>query len=243
MDAATLGPLTAFLGGIVSFVSPCVLPLVPGYISYIAGSRADDLPQQGARSRALYQAGMFVLGFSTVFVLMGAGATYIGQFLLRYRHEANLIGGVVILVFGLFMMGVLKFRWLDVEARFLHRVTGPAAPWTGYLLGLAFAFGWTPCIGPILGAILTLGASSQDVYAGMGLLAWYSAGLGVPFLLSAAFMGHFLGVRKTLQRISVPLRVIAGAVMIAMGLAMITGQFSRVALWLFNLFPGWGSIG
>lgn len=241
MDATNVGLVTAFAAGLISFVSPCVLPLVPGYISYVTGSRL-EAPERDTRLAALVQAVWFVLGFSTIFVAFGASATYLSRLLLAYRHEANIIGGLIIIVFGLFMTGALKLRWLQVDSRWLHRVEGRAGPVTSYVLGLAFAFGWTPCIGPILGTILTMSAVG-DSMSGIVLLAIYSMGMGVPFLLTAVFLDRFIKYRNGLRRWGRWLHVTAGVMMILMGIAMITGRLTVFSYWLLQKFPFLGAIG
>ena len=245
LEISSIGVLTAFAAGLVSFLSPCVLPLVPGYISYIAGQSLDGVQRQEetrAKLSALILSVFFVLGFSTVFVSLGASATAVGQFLLSYRYETNIVGGAVIIVFGLFLMGLLSFSWLQRDMRFHTNIKG-GRPLAAYLLGLAFAFGWTPCIGPVLGAILTVSAVSPAMSNGVALLSVYSLGLGVPFLLAAVFTGAFLGRLKAMRRIGRPLQIAAGVVLIIMGIAMITGQLSSFAYWLLKTFPGLATIG
>ena len=186
-EISNLGVITAFAAGMISFLTPCVLPLVPGYISYVAGhSLADRQAGEGwaVRVRAVGLSACFVLGFSTVFVLLGASATALGRLLLAYLYELNIVGGAIVIIFGLITIGLLRFPWLMREHRF-HGVAPRGRPISSYLLGLAFAFGWTPCIGPILGAILTLSASTTTVANGVVFLAIYSLGLGVPFLVAA----------------------------------------------------------
>jgi cytochrome c-type biogenesis protein len=245
LELANIGLLSAFLAGLISFVSPCVLPLVPGYLSYVAGRSVDELQTTTGRARlaVLWQSGWFVLGFSTVFLILGASATALGRLLLAYKYEANLIGGVIVIVFGLFMTGLLKLRWLSLDLRFLHRIGDSSGASASYLLGLAFAFGWTPCIGPILGAILTVSASSASTVDGIALLGVYSLGLGVPFLLTALFMNQFLARQRGLRRWGRPLHIIAGVIMILMGVAMITGQLTALSYWLLEVFPVLGKIG
>ena len=236
---------TAFGAGIVSFLSPCVLPLVPGYISYVAGDRIARGPESGDAAWRLPVLGLslcFVLGFSTVFILLGAGATGMGQLLLRYKNEANIAGGALVLTFGLFMTGMLKLPMLERDVRFHGQIKG-ARPLGAYLIGLAFAFGWTPCIGPVLGAILTLSAVAATVSSGVTLLTAYSLGLGVPFIATAMFTDGFLTWRKSFARIGRQVQIGAGAVMVIMGVAMITGQITKFALWLLQVFPGLATIG
>ncbi|BAU77217.1 cytochrome c-type biogenesis protein [Metapseudomonas furukawaii] len=186
----------------------------------------------------------FVLGFSTVFIALGAGATAISQLLIAYRQETNLIGGLIVIVFGLFMTGLINPRWLNMDVRFVHQLKTSGGPLAAYVLGIAFAFGWTPCIGPILGSILTLSASTGTTGAnGVTLLSIYSFGLGLPFLLTALFTNHFLAGMKRFRRWSRGIHVGAGIVLILMGLAMVTGQLTRFAWWLLEVFPVLGRIG
>jgi cytochrome c-type biogenesis protein len=243
IELSAVGMASAFAAGVVSFLSPCVLPLVPGYVSYIAG-RSGDAPRTNDMSRypALIPSIFFVLGFSSVFISLGAGASAMGQVLLQYRYEANLIGGSIIVVFGLFMMGLLKWSWLLRDLRAHPELRG-GGPFSAYVLGLAFGFGWTPCIGPILGAILMLSALSMQVRDGVALLAVYSLGLGIPFLLSAVFLDPLLARYKTIKRVARPLYIGSGAIMVATGVAMLTGQLSAFSFWLLEVFPVLGTIG
>jgi cytochrome c-type biogenesis protein len=237
--------IAAFAAGIISFLSPCVLPLVPGYVSYIAGqSIANDTTQKSAtlRFQAIALSLCFVLGFATIFVILGASATALGQLLISYRYELNFVGGAVVIGFGLFMLGVLQPSWLYRELHFDAALVG-GRPLGAYLLGMAFAFGWSPCIGPILGTILTVGAASATVGKGVALLATYSLGLGVPFVLAAAFTDGLLARMKTIGRLGRGLRLFAGGIMILMGGAMLTGQLSAVSYWLLDTFPLLAKIG
>ena len=188
-ELSLIGVLSAFAAGVISFLSPCVLPLVPGYVSFVAGSSLEDL-RDGVtpRARSLTLAATFVLGFTVVFVALGASATALGSALLSYKLQLGVIAGVVVILFGLHLLGLTPFRLMNQEARF-HIETGAGRAAGAFVLGIAFAFGWTPCIGPVLGAILTLSASTADVAKGSLLLAVYSLGLGLPFLLAALFTG------------------------------------------------------
>lgn len=245
LELSSIGIATAFVAGAISFLSPCVLPLVPGYVSYVAGRSLSDaeLPHAAAtRLPALGLSLLFVFGFSSVFVALGASATAVGQLLLQYRYETNLVGGAIIIVFGLFMTGLLRLSWMQRELRF-HAAGPGGRPLGAYVLGLAFAFGWTPCIGPVLGAILTVSAASATVAQGVALLAVYSLGLGLPFLVAAGFTGAFLGRMRVMRRFGRHLQVLAGLVMVAMGVAMITGYLSAFSFWLLETFPGLGTIG
>ena len=236
-----VGLVTSFAAGTVSFLSPCVLPLVPGYVSYIAGDRlAAAAP--GSRFAALHLSFFFVLGFSTVFVILGASATSLGQLLLAYRYEANLVGGSVVIVFGLFMVGLAQLSWLQRDLRFHLDLPG-GRPTAAYVLGLAFAFGWTPCIGPMLGALLTLSAVSTTVQQGIVLLSVYSLGLGLPFLAAAVFTDSLLRRIRSFGRIGRWLQLGAGALVVAMGVAMLTGQLTAMSYWLLDTFPILARIG
>lgn len=234
----------AFAAGLVSFLSPCVLPLVPGYVSYIAGQ---SIPQSKpnsliARAQAITLSAFFVLGFATVFVILGASATALGQALNSYRYELNLAGGAIIIAFGLFTVGLLRPSWLQRDLRM--DVSLPRGrPLAAYVLGTAFAFGWTPCIGPMLGTILTVSAASATIGKGMAFLAIYSFGLGVPFLLAAAFTDGLLARLRSIGRIGRILQLFAGGIMIVMGIAMITGYFSNLSIWLLETFPALSTIG
>jgi len=184
----------------------------------------------------------FVLGFSTIFVLLGASATAIGQLLRSYQFELNIFGGAIIILFGLATLDLLQLSWMQREFRFSMSIPG-GRPSGAYLLGAAFAFGWTPCIGPILGAILTVSAASATVSHGVTLLGVYSMGLGLPFVLAALFMGGLLARIKSMSRMGRILKIFAGGTMILLGAAMVTGYLSAFAFWLLATFPVLGSIG
>ena len=234
-----------FAAGIVSFLSPCVLPLVPGYVSYIAGQSMVDSATSRAlivRVRALALSACFVFGFATIFVILGASATTLGQALISYRYELNLIGGLIVIGFGLFATGLLRLPWLQRDFRFDIALPG-GRPVAAYLLGMAFAFGWTPCIGPVLGAILTVSATSATVAEGVKLLAIYSLGLGMPFLLVAMFTGGLLARLKSIGRVGRLLEILAGSIMVLMGVAIITSQLSTFSFWLLETFPILSTIG
>jgi cytochrome c-type biogenesis protein len=244
MDASNIGLATAFAAGIISFLSPCVLPVVPGYISYIAGQSGRNIEGATERDRAtaLMLSAFFVLGFGAVFVALGASATALGALLLRYRYQANLIGGTIVIVFGLIMLGVLRLRLFQRDLRIHPRLAG-GHPATAFVLGVAFGFGWTPCIGPILGAILTVAAVNTSLQGSIGLLSAYALGLGVPFLLAAVFMRTLLRRIGVLRRTGRPLQIAAGIVMILFGIAMVTGNVTRFSYWLLEKFPLLGRIG
>ncbi len=240
--------LTAFLAGIVSFLSPCVLPLVPPYLAYLGGTTLDQISGERAAiepavaRRVFVSAVFFVFGLATVFIGLGMGASVIGQALVRYKVELAQVSGGIIVVLGLHFLGVIRIPLLNREARF----SGPAQAGSfgaSYVIGLAFAFGWTPCIGPILGAILGLAAQEETLSAGTGLLAVYAAGLGVPFLVAAAFVGPFLGWARGFRRHLGTVEKVMGLLLIIVGTMMVTGDFERFAYWLLEMFPGLATIG
>ncbi len=245
MTAAGLSGLalaTSFAAGIVSFLSPCVLPLVPGYISYVAGEAVAARAPGRASRAALGSSLPFVLGFSTVFVAMGASATWLGRLLLAYRTETNLIGGAIVILFGLAMTGLLRLSWLERDIRFHLELPG-GRPLAAYVLGLAFAFGWTPCIGPVLGTILTMSATRATVAEGIALLGLYSLGLGLPFLAAALFTDGLLRRLRGFGRFGRSLQIGAGAVVMLVGIAIVTGELSALSYWLLDTFPVLARIG
>ena len=242
-ELSLIGFLTAFAAGVISFLSPCVLPLVPGYVSFVAGSSLEELRDGVApRLQSVLLAATFVLGFTVVFVALGASATALGNLLLSYRYELGIVAGVVVLLFGLHMLGITPIRLMDRDARF-HLDLAGGRTLSAFVLGLAFGFGWTPCIGPVLGAILTLSASTADVTKGSLLLAVYSLGLGLPFLLAALFTGTLLARLKALGRAGRNLQRVAGGLLVVMGLLMVTGQLEVIAYWLLETFPALANIG
>lgn len=246
IELSLIGLITAFGAGIISFLSPCVLPLVPGYVSYIGGvaaAREGQSRSLGELLSTLMLSLNFVLGFTTVFVAFGASASYIGQWLAAYRQEMNTAGGIVIIVFGLFIAGFLRFGWMERERRYYGRLPGGPGL-SAYLLGLAFALGWTPCIGPILGAILTVSATTSNLVSeGTALLAVYSLGLGLPFVLAALFTDRFARQLQRLKRQGRWLQRVAGLLLIVMGIAMITGYLTDFSIWILKTFPWLGTLG
>jgi cytochrome c-type biogenesis protein len=243
VELSLIGFATAFAAGVVSFLSPCVLPLVPGYVSFVAGSSLEELRDGTApRLQSATLATTFVLGFTVVFVAFGASATALGSLLLSYKTQLGVIAGVVVILFGLHLLGITPIRLMNREARF-HLDAGGGRALGAFLLGIAFAFGWTPCIGPVLGAILTLSASTADVAEGSLLLAVYSLGLGLPFLLAALFTGTLLARLKALGRAGRRLQQGAGGLLVVMGLLMVTGQLEVIAYWLLETFPALASMG
>jgi len=224
----------AFTAGLVSFLSPCVLPLVPGYISLVSGAsveqlKSDDNPR--VLGKVLLHSLLFIAGFSVVFISLGASATWIGQVLLSRMSILYRIAGVVIIIFGLHLTGLLKIGFLYQDKRF-HSAGKPATAMGAFLIGLAFAFGWTPCIGPILAAILGLAASQDTIAAGVGLLALYSLGLAVPFLLTSLGINQFLKFYNRFRAHLHQVEVFSGVVLIALGVMIFTNQFTRLAGYL-----------
>jgi cytochrome c-type biogenesis protein len=232
-----IGLLTSFGAGVVSFLSPCVLPLVPGYVSYVAGDALTASNEAPGRVAVLRLSLCFVLGFSTVFVILGASATSLGRLLLAYRYEANLVGGAVVILFGLFMVGLANLSWLQREFRLHLDLTG-GRPIAAYVIGVAFAFGWTPCIGPVLGAILTTSAVSATVPQGIALLGFYSLGLGLPFLAAAIFTDSLMVRLRGFGCLGRSMQIGAGAIVTVMGIAMLTGELPTFSYWLLENLPG-----
>jgi cytochrome c-type biogenesis protein len=236
MDPATgqLGILIAFSAGLLSFLSPCVLPLVPSYITFITGMTLEDMQQ--TKRETLLHAIVFVCGFSLIFLALGAGATVFGQLMLRYRDWISRIGGALIIVFGLYMLGVFNFAFLMKDTR-LHLSDKPIGYFGTLVVGIAFGAGWSPCIGPILGAILTMAANEADLQRGLVLLAAYSAGLAVPFLLAAVMVERFLKVFAQVRHQMVWVNRIAGAMLVIVGILMVTNRFTMLSSWLQDLTP------
>jgi len=235
----------ALLAGMLSFLSPCVLPLVPPYLVYLTGTSierlADAGPQARVKRETIIAALLFVLGFSTVFVALGAGASAIGGLLRAYSGELATVAGIVIIVMGLHFLGLTPIAWLMREKRV--EMTKPVGLWGAYLMGLAFALGWTPCIGPILAAILAVAASEATVVKGAGMLAVYSLGLGVPFMLAALAVGPFAAF---LARFKTHLGLVEkamGGLLVLTGIAFLTGAVSEVSYWLLDAFPALSRIG
>ncbi len=228
MHAAPL-PIAAFLAGIVSFLSPCVLPLVPGYVSLISGTGAAAADnKQPVLAKVMLNSLMFVMGFSIVFIMLGAAATTVGQWTAEYRRELTYIAGVVIIIFGLHLTGILKIKYLYADKR-MHSVQGNSSAWGSFAVGFAFAFGWTPCIGPILTTILTFAASEGTVAKGVLLLAIYSAGLAVPFLLTSLGIDRFLVFYTKFRRHLHTVEVISGVLLIAIGLLVLTRRLTMLS--------------
>ena len=226
-------PIAAFLAGLISFLSPCVLPLVPGYISLISGVGLDELKteREGLFGRVMINSLAFVLGLSVVFILLGAAATEVGQMLSQYKSLLSRIAGALIIVFGLHLTGIMPIKWLYTDAR-MHGVKGGSTPWGAFVMGFAFAFGWTPCVGPILAVILGFAAAQDSLIKGILLLAIYSAGLSVPFLLTALMIQRFLAFYSRFRKHLHTLEIISGSLLIALGILLVLGQFSLLSRYL-----------
>ena len=241
MDAGLASAmLVALLGGVLSFLSPCVLPIVPPYLAYMGGISMGEMTGGGAaRRRVMLPALFFVLGLSTVFLLLGFTASAFGAFFLENQTVFSKVAGAVVLIFGLHFIGVFRIPLLDREARLDAGERGGSA-FGAYVLGLAFAFGWTPCIGPQLGAILSLAAQEGSVQRGTLLLGVYAAGLGIPFLLAALFIQRSMAVMQRLKRHMKWIERAMGALLIVVGLALLTGAFTDFSWWLLETFDALG---
>lgn len=244
IDASLLPAMVvALVAGLVSFLSPCVLPIVPPYLAYMSGLSIADLSSGNApRNRALLPALFFVLGLSTVFLFLGFTASAIGTLFLQYQGWFNTIAGLLVMLFGLHFLGILRIPLLQQEARLDAGDRGGSA-FGAYVLGLAFAFGWTPCIGPQLGAILSLAASEGSLARGTTLLGVYALGLGIPFLLVAAFLPRLGGVMGWMKRHMEVIERIMGLLLWTVGLLMLTGGFSAFSYWLLETFPALAALG
>lgn len=243
IDAGLLPAMfVALMAGIVSFLSPCVLPIVPPYLAYMSGVSLADLNDSKRSKSALLPAFFFVLGLSTVFLFLGFTASAIGSVFLAYQSWFNTIAGILVMIFGAHFVGVYRIGFLDREARIDAGDRGGSA-FGAYVLGLAFAFGWTPCIGPQLGAILSLAASEASILRGTLLLAIYAAGLGIPFLLVAAYLPRLTGVMNWMKRHMEQIERVMGLLLWTIGLLMLTGGFSSFSYWLLEQFPALASLG
>lgn len=248
MNGIEIGYMAAALGGVISFLSPCVLPLVPAYLCFVAGISFDRLTDANAepgpelRRQTMAGAVAFVLGFTTVFVALGASASAISALLIGQMDVLGKAAGIVIVLFGLHMAGLLPIPWLNREARFAPDERGGGLL-GAYIVGLAFAFGWTPCIGPILAAILAVAASQETLSSGMALLAVYSLGLGVPFLLAAWGVRAFMGFMQRFRRHLHTVELVSGGLLIVTGLMIFFGSLQSFSYLLLELFPALGTIG
>lgn len=230
----------ALLAGVLSFLSPCVLPIVPPYLAYMTGVNVNGL-KTGERSAAL-PAMFFVLGLSTVFLVMGFAASAFGRAFLQYQDYLSKLAGLMIIVMGLHFLHVIRIPFLDQEARLAAGKQSGGA-FGAYLLGLAFAFGWTPCIGPQLGMILSLAAAGGELSRGTGLLAVYALGLGIPFLLAAIFIERAIGVMNRIKPYLKTIERVMGILLLVVGVMLLTGAFTNFSYWLLETFPGLAMLG
>ncbi len=244
IDAALLPAIfVALVAGGISFLSPCVLPIVPPYLAYMSGVSIGDMAQGGhARRKAFLAALFFVMGLSTVFLILGFTASVFGAFFLQNQEVFARISGIVVIVFGLHFLGVFRIALLDQEARIDAGQHGGSAL-GAYVLGLAFAFGWTPCIGPQLGAILSLAAGEASVMRGTFLLGVYAIGLGLPFILAALFIARAVHLMNRIKKHMKLIERGMGALLLLVGLALLTGAFTSLSWWLLERFPALGSLG
>lgn len=238
MDVSIWG---AFIAGIISFVSPCVLPLVPPYLCYLAGVSMDELTADSgddtrASNRVIASSAVFVAGFTTVFVILGATASIIGQVISSYIEYFGYAAGAAIIVMGLHFLGVFKIGFLYREAR-VHVKRKPAGLWGAYVMGLAFAFGWTPCLGPILAAILAVAGTSDTAAEGAMLLGVYSVGIGVPFIAAGAFAPVFMGFMRKFRRHLGTVEKLMGVMLVLTGVLFLSGQMQVLAFYLLEMFP------
>ena len=237
--------LAALIAGLVSFLSPCVLPLVPPYLVYLAGTSLERFeahePERRVKRETVLAAVLFVLGFSTVFVALGASASVIGTLIRAYSEPLAIVAGILIIIMGLHFLGVTPIAWLYRQKRV--EVAAPVGLWGAYLMGLAFAFGWTPCIGPILAVILAIAASKETVATGAGLLAVYSLGLGIPFLIAAFAIEPFAKFLARFRRHLPLVEKTMGGLLVLTGIALLTGFVSDACYWLLEMFPVLAKIG
>src|SRR3954464_14425779 len=235
----------AFIAGLVSFLSPCVLPLVPPYLVYLTGATIEHIeskePPAASRRAVMISALLFVLGFSTVFVALGASASLIGSFIRVWSAQLSILAGVVIIGMGLHFLGLTRIGLLMREGRL--PIPKPVGLWGAYVMGLAFAFGWTPCIGPILAAILSIAAAEATVANGAGLLAVYSAGLGIPFLIAAFMIEQFASLFARMKRHLDTVERVMGVLMVLTGIGFLTGAVSNISIWLLETFPALQNFG
>ena len=244
LDASLVPAMViAAVAGLLSFLSPCVLPIVPPYLAYMGGVSVSDMEDEAAsRKRVLQAAAFFVLGISTVFLLLGFAFSALGRMFLQVQDWFTIVAGIVVMIFGAHFIGIYRIGFLDREARMEMGDRGGSA-FGAYVLGLAFAFGWTPCLGPILGTILGLAASEASVTRGTVLLAAYAVGLGLPFLLVAAFFPRLKGPMAWMKRHMDRIERISGLLLWTVGLMMLTGQFTAFSWWLLERFPALATLG
>jgi cytochrome c-type biogenesis protein len=235
----------ALIAGLVSFLSPCVLPLVPPYLIYLTGETiehvANDESEQASKRAVMLSAVLFVFGFSTIFVTLGASASLVGGLIRTWSAELSIVAGIVIIVMGLHFLGLTRIGFMMREGRL--PIPKPVGLWGAYVMGLAFAFGWTPCIGPILAAILSVAAAEATLAKGAGLLAVYSAGLGIPFLIAALMIEQFSSLFARMKQHLATVERAMGVLLVVTGIGFLTGAISDVSIWLLETFPALQRIG
>ena len=242
-----VGFAAAVLAGMLSFLSPCVLPLIIPYLGFLGGVSLRAAPggavaETPNRGRVMLAAGFFVLGFATVFTILGATASWLSQLLADYLDKLTVVAGLVLIAFGLHFAGVLRIGFLNYEKRFQLQER-PVGPLGAYVVGLAFAFGWTPCVGPVLAGVLTLAASGDSIVHGALLLLAYALGIGVPFLLAAAFVTPFLRFVGRFRRHYRTVELAVGGLLVVTGVMVLTGTFQEIGGWMLDRWPGFGQFG
>ena len=231
----------AFLAGLISFLSPCVLPLIPGYISYISGTSLDKIKEK-KRNLIVIKTVFFTLGFSFVFIVLGSAATFIGQFFLVNSNIFRIIAGIILILFSLQLIGIINLNFMNKDIRFFTDKYNNNLAFP-FLVGAAFGFGWTPCIGPILGSIITLDALEENINRSILLLSFYSLGLAIPFIISGILIDKFLLFSKSFKKYTAVVAKVGGSILLLTGIAILTGQLQVLGFFILEYFPMLGNIG
>ena len=231
----------AFFAGLISFLSPCVLPLIPGYISYISGTSLNEINNK-KRNLIVIKTIFFTLGFSFVFIVLGSSASFIGKFFLVNSNIFRIIAGIIIILFSLQLIGILNFNFMNKDIRFFTKKYSNSLAFP-FIVGAAFGFGWTPCIGPILGSIITLAALEENIGKGMLLLSFYSLGLAIPFIISGVLIDKFLLFSKSFRKYMSTITKIAAIILLLTGIAILTGQLQILGFFILDYFPAFENIG
>ena len=231
----------AFLSGLISFLSPCVLPLIPGYISYISGTSFNKIKEK-KRNLIVIKTIFFTLGFSSVFIALGSTATFIGQFFLLNSNIFRIVAGIILIVFSLQLIGIINFNFMNKDIRVFTNQYNDSL-FFPLVVGVAFGFGWTPCIGPILGSIITLAALEENIGRGGLLLSFYSLGLAIPFIISGILIDKFLLFSKSFKKYISVITKVGGAILLLTGIAILTGQLQVLGFFILEYFPSLGNIG
>tara|TARA_B100000427_G_C15406097_1_gene549842 strand:- start:286 stop:993 length:708 start_codon:yes stop_codon:yes gene_type:complete len=229
----------AFAAGLISFLSPCVLPIIPGYISFITGQSLDELTKR--KKINFIPLLLFSLGFSFVFIMFGASASVLGKFLLNNSNYLRIVAGLIIIIFSLQLIGIINIKFLNYEKKYYPNKS--TKTWFIFIVGMAFGFGWTPCIGPILGSILVLASTTENIFKGVTLLSFYSLGLAIPFVLSGFLMQKFLIFSKNLKKNIAMISKIGGLVLLLTGVLIMTNQLQKIGYYFFNIFPFFQNFG